>query len=64
MAGSIPPVNHALVDAKDVKNLKKAILKSGASEAALVKTAWASASSYRDSDMRGGANGARFAWRQ
>ena len=56
----IPPVDHALVDAKDVKKLKKAILKSGASEAALVKAAWASASSYRDSDMRGGANGARI----
>ena len=56
----IPAVDHALVDAKDVKKLKKAILKSGASEAALVKAAWASASSYRDSDMRGGANGARI----
>ena len=55
----IPAVDHALVDAKDVKKLKKAILKSGASEAALIKAAWASASSYRDSDMRGGANGAR-----
>ena len=56
----IPAVDHALVDAKDVKKLKKAILKSGASEAALIKAAWASASSYRDSDMRGGANGARI----
>ena len=56
----IPAVDHALVDAKDVKRLKKAILKSGASEAALIKAAWASASSYRDSDMRGGANGARI----
>ena len=56
---AIPAVDHALVDAKDVKKLKKAILKSGASEAALIKAAWASASSYRDSDMRGGANGAR-----
>ncbi len=55
----IPAVDHALVDAKDVTKLKKAILKSGASEAALIKAAWASASSYRDSDMRGGANGAR-----
>ena len=56
----IPAVDHALVDAKDVKKLKKAILKSGASEAALIKASWASASSYRDSDMRGGANGARI----
>jgi catalase-peroxidase len=56
----IPAVDHALVDAKDVKKLKKAILASGASEAALIKAAWASASSYRDSDMRGGANGARI----
>ena len=55
----IPAVDHALVDAKDLTKLKKAILKSGASEAALIKAAWASASSYRDSDMRGGANGAR-----
>jgi catalase-peroxidase len=57
---AIPVVDHALIDAKDVKKLKKAILKSGASEAALIKAAWASASSYRDSDMRGGANGARI----
>jgi catalase-peroxidase len=56
----IPAVDHALIDAKDVKKLKKAILASGASEAALIKAAWASASSYRDSDMRGGANGARI----
>ena len=56
----IPAVDHALFDAKDVKKLKKAILKTGASEAALIKAAWASASSYRDSDMRGGANGARI----
>jgi len=56
----IPAVDHALVDTKDVKKLKKAILKSGASEAALIKAAWASASSYRDSDMRGGANGSRI----
>ena len=41
----IPAVDHALVDAKDVKKLKKAILTSGASEAALIKAAWASASS-------------------
>lgn len=56
----IPAVDHALVDAKDVKKLKTAILESRVSEAALVKAAWASASSYRDSDMRGGANGARI----
>ena len=56
----IPAVDHALVDTKDVKKLKTAVLESGVSEAALVKAAWASASSYRDSDMRGGANGARI----
>ena len=56
----IPSVDHALVDANDVKKLKKAVLESGVSETTLIKAAWASASSYRDSDMRGGANGARI----
>jgi catalase-peroxidase len=55
----IPAVTYPLVDAKDVAALKAAILKSGLTTAELVKTAWASASSFRDTDMRGGANGAR-----
>ena len=57
----VPAVNHKLVNKGDVAKLKKKILKSGLSTAELVKTAWASASSYRGSDMRGGANGARIA---
>ena len=55
----IPAVDHVLIDGRDVAKLKKAILSAGISEPSLVKAAWASASSYRDSDMRGGANGAR-----
>ena len=55
----IPAVDHVLIDGRDVAKLKKAILSAGISESSLVKAAWASASSYRDSDMRGGANGAR-----
>ena len=55
----IPAIDHVLIDGRDVAKLKKAILSAGISESSLVKAAWASASSYRDSDMRGGANGAR-----
>jgi len=56
----LPAVDHPLVDAADVKRLKKAILATGLSVPELVRTAWASAASYRGSDMRGGANGARL----
>jgi catalase-peroxidase len=56
----IPPVNHKLVDDKDVAALKEKILASGLTVSQLVTTAWASASSYRGSDKRGGANGARI----
>ena len=53
--------DHALIDDKEIAELKQAIKDSGLTVSQLVKTAWASASSYRDSDMRGGANGARIA---
>ncbi len=56
----IPALNHKLVDANDIKNLKSSILKSGLSISEMVSTAWASASTYRHSDRRGGANGARI----
>lgn len=56
----IPAVNHPLINAKDVDALKKTILNSGLSLQELINTAWASASTYRHSDRRGGANGARI----
>ncbi|MFO0511773.1 MAG: peroxidase family protein, partial [Gammaproteobacteria bacterium] len=55
----IPAVDHALIDAADIAQLKTRIQGSGLSTAELVRTAWASASSFRGTDMRGGANGAR-----
>ncbi len=56
----LPAVDHPLVDAQDVAALKRKVLDSGLSVSQLVSTAWASAASYRGSDMRGGANGARI----
>ncbi len=56
----IPAVDHELIDAKDIASLREKILSSGLSVSELVTTAWASASTFRGSDKRGGANGARI----
>ncbi len=55
----VPAVDHELIDAEDISSLKAEILDSGLTVSELVRTAWASAASFRGTDMRGGANGAR-----
>lgn len=57
----IPKVTYKMIDASDAEKIKSEILKSGLSNSELVKTAWGAAASYRKTDMRGGANGARIA---
>ncbi|RYP21628.1 hypothetical protein DL765_002089 [Monosporascus sp. GIB2] len=56
----VPPVDHPLIDDNDIANLKKVILATGVDPGRFVSVAWASAATYRDSDKRGGANGARI----
>ena len=56
----LPPVKHPLIDGKDAAVLKEQVMASGLTVSELVSTAWASASTFRGSDMRGGANGARI----
>ncbi|WP_292603611.1 catalase/peroxidase HPI [Nocardioides sp. REDSEA-S30_B4] len=56
----VPAVDHPLVDESDIASLKTTLLDSGLTGAQLVKTAWASAASFRKTDLRGGANGARI----
>ncbi len=56
----VPAVNHKLIGASDISALKSKILKSGLTTSELVRTAWASAGSFRGTDLRGGANGARL----
>jgi catalase-peroxidase len=56
----VPEVDHALVEESDISSIKKQILEAGIEPSKLIRTAWASAASYRGSDKRGGANGARI----